>query len=55
MNPLSIPYELRIGVTGHRNLPDPAAVARAVERLLDALRQTLETAAESPRGECGSA
>ncbi len=52
--PRSIPYELRIGVTGHRNLSNPAEVARAVERLLDRLQRTFESAAEFPRGPAGS-
>lgn len=47
------PYELRIGVTGHRNLADPDAVEQAVERLLDRIQDTLESANEFPRGPAG--
>jgi hypothetical protein len=31
-----IPYRIRIGVTGHRNLDDPAAVQSAVKKAIDA-------------------
>lgn len=54
MNGLSIPYELRIGVTGHRNLPNRKDVERAVEALLAQLRGVFERAAEFPLGESGS-
>src|SRR3954465_14707040 len=30
----SLPYELRIGVTGHRTIAEPAAVTRAVDDVL---------------------
>jgi hypothetical protein len=36
------PYELRIGVTGHRALADAAAVAVAVDRLLDHIARVLD-------------
>ena len=35
LRPTSLPYELRIGVTGHRDLADPDAVAQAVSRAID--------------------
>jgi hypothetical protein len=34
-------YDLRLGVTGHRTLPDPAGIARAVRILLDRIERTL--------------
>jgi hypothetical protein len=52
--PGPFPYELRIGVTGHRDLPDPGSVTVAVDRLLEGIKQTLESACEFPRGACGS-
>lgn len=54
MSNLSIAYELRIGVTGHRNLPDPAAAERAVEALLSQVSSVLAAAAEFPLGPAGS-
>ena len=54
MNNISLPYELRIGVTGHRNLPNPEAVERAVEAVLAHLRGVFERAAEFPLGKAGS-
>ena len=30
-----IPYRIRIGVTGHRKLDDPAAIQAAVRRAID--------------------
>lgn len=50
----ALPYELRIGVTGHRHLSDAAAVAQAVERVLDHLQDTLPAAASVPDGRAGS-
>lgn len=38
---LQIPYELRIGVTGHRKLKDAAAIAESVQRALDSIAHTL--------------
>jgi hypothetical protein len=52
--PPAIPYDLRIGVTGHLNLPDPDGASRAVEALLDQLQRTLESASEFPRGLAGT-
>ncbi|MBW3595881.1 MAG: hypothetical protein KY475_01245 [Planctomycetes bacterium] len=49
-----LPYELRIGVSGHRKLNDAAAVAEAVVRVLDHVQQTLESAAQFPEGPAGS-
>jgi hypothetical protein len=46
MSNLSIPSELRIGVTGHRNLPDALAVERAVEALLSQLSSDYTSAAQ---------
>lgn len=40
--PGPVPYTLRIGVTGHRELQDPDAVSRAVEELLCSISKTLE-------------
>lgn len=40
--PESVPYTLRIGVTGHRNLDDPEAISVAVEKLLVGIKQSLE-------------
>ena len=51
--PGPIPYTLRVGVTGHRDLPDPAGVEQAVAALLHHIQTTLESAAERPRGRCG--
>lgn len=48
--PQAIPYELRIGVTGHQKLDDPAAVRGAVDALLEHLHDTLSAAAEFPLG-----
>lgn len=42
--PAPLPYLLRIGITGHRSLSDEAAVAAAVERLLDRIEHTLSAA-----------
>lgn len=39
-----LPYRLRIGVTGHRELDDPEGVASAVNRLLAQLQTALEDA-----------
>ncbi len=52
--PANLPYELRIGVTGHRRLSDPERIITAVDKLLDQIQGTLESAAESPRGPTGS-
>ncbi|MGE0447411.1 MAG: hypothetical protein AB7P99_19470 [Vicinamibacterales bacterium] len=38
---MGLPYDLRIGVTGHRAVADPAAIRTAVERLLDQVASTL--------------
>lgn len=55
MHPLPppIPYELRIGVTGHRRLANTAEVELAVERVLGHIRETLQSATREPRGRCG--
>lgn len=37
----TLPYELRVGVTGHRSIPDEPATRRAVKRLLDQIAATL--------------
>jgi hypothetical protein len=52
--PAPLPYNLRIGVTGHRDLPHPAEAARAVDDLLDHIARTLQDANEFPRGKCGA-
>lgn len=54
MNDLSLPYELRIGVTGHRNLPNPEGVERAVEAVLAHLQGVFQHASEFPLGQAGS-
>lgn len=36
-----LPYRLRLGVTGHRSLPDPAAIAGAVDATLQRIGATL--------------
>jgi hypothetical protein len=46
----AIPYELRIGVTGHRKLADAETVRRAVDGLLDHVQRVLESAAAHPHG-----
>lgn len=54
MNVEPLPYELRIGVTGHRNLPDANGVARAVHDLLDRLQTIFDSASEYPYGPAGT-
>ena len=49
-SPDPIPYELRIGVTGHRELMDEAGVRRAVDSLLDHIQYVLESAGANPLG-----
>ena len=49
-----IPYELRIGVTGHRDLTHPHAVEDAVRTLLRRLVAILEGASADPQGPHGS-
>lgn len=39
--PPTLPYELRFGVTGHRNLNNPVAVRKAVDELLAHVDRTL--------------
>lgn len=53
-SPGPIPYELRLGVTGHRELPDAAAVTRAVRALLRHVVDVLERASADPLGPHGS-
>ena len=45
---MTLAYELRIGVTGHRDLPDPEAVLSAVERLMDTLQQSFSRRSGPP-------
>lgn len=45
-----IPYELRIGVTGHREFDDPAAIRRAIRELLELL---VEVLMQDGRGDSG--
>lgn len=52
--PGPIPYELRIGVTGHRELADPPAVERAVRELIQHVVDVLERASAEPLGPQGS-
>ncbi|HEY4308803.1 MAG TPA: hypothetical protein VGN12_05060 [Pirellulales bacterium] len=49
-----LPYELRIGVSGHRNLSDVDGVSRAVKSLLEQVQRTFESASEHPHGIGGS-
>ena len=46
----AIPYELRIGVTGHRDIADEAAVRHAVDNLLEHIDETLRDASANPYG-----
>jgi hypothetical protein len=48
-----LPYQLHLGVTGHRKLANVDAVAKAVDRLLDHIQSTLESASQYPRGRAG--
>ena len=41
LKPLKVPYELRLGVVGHRELPDPGGVAAAVQTLIGHIDATL--------------
>jgi hypothetical protein len=43
-----LPYDLRIGVTGHRELADSRAVADAVRRILENIRTALKPSPEVP-------
>jgi hypothetical protein len=49
-----IPYELRIGVTGHRDFKQPEAVEAAIRSLLGTIVQVLDGAAKEPLGQYGS-
>lgn len=49
-----IPFELRIGVTGHRELDDPDAVRQAVDQVIGQLVGTLTEASRDPHGQHGS-
>ena len=40
--PVGLPYDLRLGVTGHRTVMNPQAMSAAVERLLDQIGTTLQ-------------
>jgi len=51
---MTLSYEMRVGVTGHRKLLDSDAVATAVALVLDHVGQTLESASEFPEGPAGS-
>ena len=48
--PTALPYEHRIGVTGHRDLEDPAAVRSAVDALLERLHEIFCEASKFPLG-----
>ncbi len=45
---LSLPYELRLGVTGHRALADPPAVTAAVDQLIDQISQLFDQQSHTP-------
>jgi hypothetical protein len=49
-----VPYELRIGVAGHRHLDDPGGVTAAVKALLAQVMQVLDEASRDPFGPHGS-
>jgi hypothetical protein len=49
-----IPYELRIGIAGHRDLPNPEAVSAKVREVLDTLMGILADASANPFGPHGS-
>ena len=49
-----IPYELRIGITGHRRLDNPDQVRKAVDHLLREIATTFTSAVNAPHGPCGS-
>lgn len=51
-----LPYELRIGVTGHRNLPieKVPAIEKAVGDLLASIAAVLCEGGARPFGPCGS-
>lgn len=46
MSTYDVNYPLRIGVTGHRSLSDEDAIAKAVERVLEYVEETLHRAGE---------
>jgi hypothetical protein len=50
----AIPYELRIGVTGHRDLANPQTVEAAVRELLEKIVGVLDGASADPLGPHGS-
>ena len=45
---IRIPYEMRIGVTGHRDLADPAGVAAAVEKMIGRIDRRLNRKDRTP-------
>ncbi|MCA9053974.1 MAG: hypothetical protein KDA75_09065 [Planctomycetaceae bacterium] len=49
-----IPYELRLGITGHRDLANADQVRRAVDHLLQELAAVFASAAREPHGPHGS-
>ena len=51
--PDPVPYTLRVGVTGHRELQDPGAVSLAVEGLLLTIRESLEDYITDQAGKTG--
>jgi hypothetical protein len=52
LQPLS--YNLRIGITGHRNLPDEEVVRTAVTKLVNDIDHTLSEATKHPRSKKGA-
>lgn len=48
--PAAIPFELKIGVTGHRTLSDETGIRRAVGQLLDYIQSVLESSSAHPYG-----
>jgi hypothetical protein len=39
---------VRVGVTGHRSIPDESAIARVVDRVLDLIRETSSSSDGAP-------
>lgn len=51
---LAIPYEMRIGVTGHRQLADPEGVRQALTSVIQQIVTVLTEASRVPHGPHGS-
>ena len=44
----AIPYRLRVGVTGHRRLPDAPLLVEQVEQALERVRQLVPSSSYTP-------